>query len=175
MTQTTELPGSLEGVLREYLAELRQSFDEYNSNQDNHGRAGVVQSLQATRKFIHAVALTLPINERLEIARLAEPFAVAAISIHDLQIGSVHPLLRPSEIHNRRTLPSAIRCSRGIATVAMEILMLAGAERGPAARHVANQTLGSEMYDGIRRSEWKAVAAWRDQIRATTPRVSLDD
>jgi hypothetical protein len=166
---------TLSGAAKEYIAALRTAANAYFRDQGDYGREGTIRALMATVRFIEEASLRLPRSDQVEMERLKEPFFVLASALNDLKTGAVNPLIRPAEVHNRRVLPSSVRIGRANAAAALELLIMAGASRIDAAKHVASKLKGSVLFEGGRRSDWKAVVSWRDEIRASDYRVALDD
>ncbi len=143
-------------LFHERLREAKRLYE----GEDDGGRAGMALAVSAAADLVLSI-------EEMRSEDLAVPLSALAIALTDLDNGKVARGLIPKIFGNRPPDTHMRQAMRAYASIAMELLMMAGFQRGEAAHVVINFMISKGVKaDGRRTWTGATVANWRDQCRA---------
>jgi hypothetical protein len=100
---------------------------------------------------------------------IGDRFFEIASAIADLNVGTVHPLLKPERADHRRADPSQFWRARARVALGLEALLRSGLDRDDAIAKIASQYSSITDLEGVRRDRSKLgpiVFGWRREFRA---------
>jgi hypothetical protein len=98
---------------------------------------------------------------------IGDRFFEIGSAIVDLNVGTVHPLLRPERVDHRR--PARSQLSRARVALGLEALLRSGLDRDEAIAMIAGRYASIADLAGARRDRskiWPIVFGWRREFRA---------
>lgn len=145
-----------EQLLQNLEATLKLAQGEMRT--DNRGAA--ITALRGVIGFVNAVP-------RFESQSLSIPLTALMAALHDLNLGRVGPIVRPTPgFDNRRPDSSFRKVIRAISTFSIDQLMGHGMPRDHACKFVASCLEKAGVLIGGRRDSpsWKTVSSWRSDV-----------
>jgi hypothetical protein len=131
---------------------LRSAEKEIAEN----SRGAAITALQGTIDFINSVPHFEPDN-------LALPLAQLMAALHDLDCGRVVPMVKPTQVDNRKPEASFRKVIRAFAIFCIEELMNHGMLLEEACKFVTQELVQAKVPIGGQRDtrDWKTIKGWR--------------
>ena len=146
--------------------QLREALREYEQEDANSRREGVLVALSAVLEHVH---------KELRVDRSAtQPLGDLWNAIWDADRGARNALLKPRELRHRPPLSSPELDLKHAVAIAIDLRMMAGHRKEDAARHVARKVRSFDIDLGGEpdKPDWEIVTGWRDRLSAARLRGS---
>jgi hypothetical protein len=141
----------------ESFCRLEQNLTDSRGEMRSDGRKGVTSAIRAIIDFIHSIP-------RWESMNLALPMVSLLAALHDLDLGRVAPMLRPTEgFDNRKPDASLRKIQRAYIIFSVDQLIARGMRVEEACRFVADLLTNSAIHIGGHGETpvWKTLRSWR--------------
>lgn len=167
------------------LNDLTQACKEFDVVQ----RAGAMTALETLGLFVSYLSAQEYERGQPVHLTLEEPIFRLLGALSGLEHGSVDPLLAPAQgprrrpsddpatarSGNRPRLSLNVLFGRAHAAAAVESLMQCGVSRQDASAVIAEQLSDCPLLVGVSGKGWRAIARWRDDIRALMETRSIEE